>query len=57
MKLPSLKIGKFEVPIPIIQGGMSVRLSTPKLAAAVSNANSNAGTTNGNIIQPFLQKH
>jgi NAD(P)H-dependent flavin oxidoreductase YrpB (nitropropane dioxygenase family) len=38
MNLPKLKIGDIEVAYPIIQGGMSVRISTAKLAAAVSNA-------------------
>jgi NAD(P)H-dependent flavin oxidoreductase YrpB (nitropropane dioxygenase family) len=38
MKMKPLKIGKFTAPIPIIQGGMSVRNSMAPLAAAVSNA-------------------
>ncbi|MDR9756055.1 MAG: nitronate monooxygenase [Syntrophomonadaceae bacterium] len=32
-----LKIGKLKVPVPIIQGGMAVRISTANLAAAVAN--------------------
>jgi nitronate monooxygenase len=36
MKLPSLKIGNFTVPIPIIQGGMAIRISTAELAGAVA---------------------
>ena len=37
MKLPTLKIGNITVPYPIIQGGMAVRISTSRLAAAVAN--------------------
>ena len=37
MKLPSLKIGKFTVPFPLLQGGMSIRVSTAALAAPVAN--------------------
>lgn len=37
MKLPSLKIGNFTAPIPLIQGGMSIRVSTSALAAPVAN--------------------
>ncbi|THB73347.1 MAG: nitronate monooxygenase [Desulfobulbaceae bacterium] len=36
MKLPSLKIGELTAKIPLIQGGMSVRVSTSKLAAPVA---------------------
>ncbi|MBP2674020.1 MAG: 2-nitropropane dioxygenase, partial [Deltaproteobacteria bacterium] len=36
MKLPELKIGRFTARIPIVQGGMSVRVSTSSLAAAVA---------------------
>lgn len=35
--LPTLRIGRIEIPIPIIQGGMAVRISTAPLAAAVAN--------------------
>ncbi len=35
MKLPELKIGNLVAKIPIIQGGMAIRISTAKLAAAV----------------------
>lgn len=38
MKLKELKIGNLVVPVPIIQGGMAVRISTAPLAAAVANA-------------------
>jgi len=37
MKLPELKIGNLVAKIPIIQGGMAVRISTSRLAAAVAN--------------------
>ena len=37
MKLPELKIGTKIAKVPIIQGGMAIRLSTAKLAAAVAN--------------------
>ena len=37
MKLPSLTIGKFTVPFPLIQGGMSIKVSTSALAAPVAD--------------------
>ncbi|MCX6345951.1 MAG: nitronate monooxygenase family protein [Armatimonadetes bacterium] len=37
MKLPALRIGNLEINPPIIQGGMGVRVSGAKLAAAVAN--------------------
>jgi NAD(P)H-dependent flavin oxidoreductase YrpB (nitropropane dioxygenase family) len=37
LKLPELKIGTKIAKVPIIQGGMAIRLSTAKLAAAVAN--------------------
>jgi len=37
-KLPALQIGEKVAQYPIIQGGMGVRISGPKLAAAVANA-------------------
>lgn len=37
MKLPALKIGKLVAQVPIVQGGMAIRLSTARLAAAVAN--------------------
>ena len=36
MKLPELKIGNKIAKIPIVQGGMAIRLSTARLAAAVA---------------------
>jgi NAD(P)H-dependent flavin oxidoreductase YrpB (nitropropane dioxygenase family) len=36
LKLPELKIGNLVAKIPIIQGGMAVRISTARLAAAVA---------------------
>ena len=37
MKLPELKIGNKIAKIPIVQGGMAIRLSTARLAAAVAS--------------------
>ncbi|MBT8359452.1 MAG: nitronate monooxygenase, partial [Deltaproteobacteria bacterium] len=37
MKLPSLKIGSLTASIPLIQGGMSIRVSTSSLAAPVAD--------------------
>ena len=36
MKLPSLTIGPFTAPIPLIQGGMSIRVSTSALSVPVA---------------------
>ncbi len=36
MKLPELKIGNKTARVPIVQGGMAIRLSTARLAAAVA---------------------
>lgn len=36
MKLPELKIGHLVANVPIIQGGMAIRISTARLAAAVA---------------------
>lgn len=36
MKLPALKIGNLVADLPIVQGGMAIRLSTAPLAAAVA---------------------
>jgi nitronate monooxygenase len=37
MKIPPLDIGDIHVPFPLIQGGMGVRVSLARLAAAVTN--------------------
>lgn len=37
MQLPALTIGKFTASFPLIQGGMSIRVSTSSLAAPVAN--------------------
>lgn len=37
MKLPALRIGNLVAKVPIIQGGMAIRLSMSRLAAAVAN--------------------
>lgn len=34
--MPPLRIGRIQVPYPIIQGGMAIRISTARLAAAVA---------------------
>ncbi|MCX7781128.1 MAG: nitronate monooxygenase [Negativicutes bacterium] len=38
MKLPELKIGHLVAPVPIVQGGMAIRISTARLASAVAEA-------------------
>ena len=37
LKLPELRIGDRVAKVPIVQGGMAIRLSTARLAAAVAN--------------------
>src|SRR4030067_2276095 len=37
VKIPPLRIGDLTVPLPIIQGGMGVRVSLARLVAAVAN--------------------
>ncbi|MGE5190467.1 MAG: NAD(P)H-dependent flavin oxidoreductase [Gemmatimonadota bacterium] len=49
MKLPELKIGRFTARIPIVQGGMSVRVSTSSLACAVAECGG-IGTIGGSGI-------
>lgn len=49
MKLPELTIGTFKARIPIVQGGMSVRVSTSSLAAAVAECGG-IGTIGGSGI-------
>ena len=49
MKLPELNIGDFKAKIPIVQGGMSVRVSMASLAAAVANCGG-IGTIGGSGI-------
>jgi len=51
MKLPELKIGKFTAPIPLIQGGMSIRVSTAALAIPVANCGG-IGVIGGSGIPP-----
>ncbi len=56
MKLPELKIGSFTAKIPLIQGGMSVRVSTSALAIPVA-ACGGIGTIGGSGIPvPELQE-
>lgn len=49
MKLPELKIGRFTAKIPIIQGGMSIRVSTSDLAIPVAECGG-IGTIGGSGI-------
>ena len=49
MKLPELTIGRFKAAIPIVQGGMSVRVSTSSLASAVADCGG-IGTIGGSGI-------
>lgn len=56
MKLPELKIGSFVARIPIIQGGMSIRVSTSALAIPVAECGG-VGTIGGSGIPvPELQE-
>ena len=49
MKLPELKIGPFVAPIPLIQGGMSIRVSTSALAVPVAECGG-IGTIGGSAL-------
>lgn len=49
MKLPPLKIGKFTAAIPLVQGGMSIRVSTSALAVPVAECGG-IGTIGGSSI-------
>lgn len=49
MELPTLTIGKFTARIPLVQGGMSVRVSTSSLAAAVAECGG-IGTIGGSGV-------
>ncbi len=49
MKLPPLKIGLHTAPIPLIQGGMSIRVSTSALAVPVAECGG-IGTIGGSAI-------
>jgi nitronate monooxygenase len=51
LKLPELKIAGFTARIPIVQGGMSVRVSTSSLAAAVAECGG-IGTIGGSGVTP-----
>ena len=37
MKLPELRIGQLVAKVPVMQGGMAIRLSTARLAAGVAS--------------------
>jgi len=49
MKLPPLTIGKFTAPVPLVQGGMSIRVSTSALAIPVAECGG-IGTIGGSAI-------
>ncbi|MFN2366194.1 MAG: NAD(P)H-dependent flavin oxidoreductase [Desulfurivibrionaceae bacterium] len=49
MKLPPLKIGPFVAPIPLVQGGMSLQVSTSALAIPVADCGG-IGTIGGSSI-------
>ena len=49
MKLPPLTIGRFTAPVPLVQGGMSIRVSTSALAAPVAECGG-IGTIGGSAI-------
>lgn len=49
MKLPPLKIGRFIAPVPLVLGGMSVRVSTSALAAPVAECGG-IGTIGASVI-------
>jgi NAD(P)H-dependent flavin oxidoreductase YrpB (nitropropane dioxygenase family) len=49
MKLPPLTIGPFKAPVPLIQGGMSIRVSTSDLAIPVAECGG-IGTIGGSSI-------
>ena len=50
MKLPSLKIGSFVATVPLVQGGMSIEVSTSALAIPVAECGG-IGTIGGSSIQ------
>lgn len=51
MKLPSLNIAKFKASFPLIQGGMSIRVSTSKLAIPVADCGG-IGVIGGSGLPP-----
>jgi len=51
LKLPALTIGPHTAPIPLIQGGMSIRVSTSALSAPVAECGG-IGTIGGSSIPP-----
>ena len=51
MKLPPLTIGPYTATVPLIQGGMSIRVSTSALAIPVAECGG-IGTIGGSVIPP-----
>lgn len=56
MKLPSLTIGPFTAPVPLIQGGMSIRVSTSALAVPVAECGGIGVIGGSGIPVPELQE-
>ena len=48
MKLPHLIIGNLDIPIPIVQGGMGIKISLAKLSSSVANCGA-VGTISATI--------
>lgn len=57
MDLPKLKIGPLEANLPIIQGGMAVRISLAPLAAAVANEGGIGLIAASGLHPPELAEH
>lgn len=57
MNLPTLRISKLEVELPIIQGGMAVRISLAPLAAAVANEGGIGLIAASGLRAPELIRH
>lgn len=57
MNLPKLKIGSLESALPIIQGGMAVRISLAPLAAAVANEGGVGLIAASGLHPPELAEH
>ncbi len=57
MELPKLKIGEWQTSLPIIQGGMAVRISLAPLAAAVANEGGVGIIAGSGLHPPELAEH
>ena len=56
MKLPSLTIGPYTAPVPLIQGGMSIRVSTAALAVPVAECGGIGVIGGSGLPVPELQE-